>query len=195
MNPTAGSAQKMPSATKAGVCASENAPDCPSNTSGTAPNSGCCEPSTVWVVAALTTLATTMGVKVRSEKSRRITSSVKKMPAMGALNTDAMPAAAPHPSSVAMLAPLPPSHRAALLPMVAPMVTIGPSGPALPPEPIVKVLASQCRMPMRSGMLDPWRFTAYSTRDTPCPRKADGTSQNTAPVSNAPTTGAASTAA
>ena len=44
----------------------------------------------------------TIGVNVRSEKSRSRISSTKKTPAIGALKTDAIPAAAPHPSSVAV---------------------------------------------------------------------------------------------
>ena len=156
------------------------------------PNKGSELPNHICAVAALTTLAITMGVKVRSEKSRKITSIVKKIAARGALNTAASPAADPHPSSVAALAPSPFSQREILLPTVAPIVTIGPSGPALPPEPIVHVLANQCRIPKRIGKLDCSRFTANMTRVTPCPRKFVGKIQNTHAVSSAPTQGATS---
>ena len=117
---------------------------------------------------------------------------VKKMAASGALNTAASPAAEPHPSKVAALAPSPLSQREILLPTVAPMVTIGPSGPALPPEPIVHVLANQCRMPSRMGKLDCSRFTASMTRVTPWPRKFVGKIQKTSAVNSAPTHGATS---
>ena len=67
--------------------------------------------------AITVTDAITIGVKVRREKSRRRISRTKKMPAMGALNTEAIPAAAPHPSSVVVPCGLVPMSRPRLEPM------------------------------------------------------------------------------
>ena len=104
-------------------------------------------PSTACVNAEEITAAITIGVNVRREKSRRRISSTKNTPAIGALKTDASPAAAPQPRSVAVCCGLVPRSRPTFDPMTEPMVTIGPSAPAEPPEPIVSVEASHLRMP------------------------------------------------
>ena len=90
-----------------------------------------------WVTAVEKTLATTMGVKVRREKSRRMISMTKKTPAMGALKTEAMPAAAPHPSNVVACSRVMPRIWAREEPITDPIWTMGPSAPAEPPEPMV----------------------------------------------------------
>ncbi len=126
-------------------------------------------PSRNSVNAAEMTDAITIGVNVRSEKSRSRISSTKKMPAIGALNTDEMPAAAPQPSSVAVFCGLVPSQRPKFDPIAAPMVTIGPSAPAEPPEPIVAVAASHLRAATRIGIAALSRWMAYMTAETPGP--------------------------
>ena len=110
--------------------------------------------------AEATTEAITIGVNVLSEKSRKRISSTKKMPAIGALNTAAMPAAAPQPSSVARFSGVAPSQRPMFDPMTEPIVTIGPSAPADPPEPIVSVDAIHLRTPTRSESSDLFRWMA-----------------------------------
>ena len=139
MKETATRPHTTPKTTKAGVMPMVKGMGLSAKKLGPTPKRGSFEPMIVWVVAAARTEATTIGVNVRSEKSRRRTSSTKKMPAMGALKTDARPAAAPQPSKVV---PLLASRRRSLAtfePTTAPMVTIGPSGPADPPLPMVKV--------------------------------------------------------
>lgn len=80
--------------------------------------------------------------------------------------------------------------RATFEPTVAPMVTIGPSGPALPPETMVSVEASHCRTANSGGMRELVRCTAYITCVTPCPRCRIGRIANTITVPMAPRTGA-----
>ena len=102
-----------------------------------------------------------MGANVRAEKSRSTTSTAKKMPVSGAANTAESPAAAPHPSSVLVVdGDGRRRSRATLEPTVAPMVTIGPSGPALPPETMVSVAASHCRTARRGEIRELERCTA-----------------------------------
>ncbi len=54
----------------------------------------------VWVVTYATTLAETIGVKARTEKSKRITSSVKRTPPIGELKIALIPAAVPQPIKI-----------------------------------------------------------------------------------------------
>jgi hypothetical protein len=115
------------------------------------PKSGSCDPMRVCTVAAANTAEMTMGVKVRSEKSRSSTSSTKKMPVMGALNTAAMPAAAPQPTSVVAVCGSKRSARAMTEPRVAPMVTMGPSGPADPPLAMMALEPSHVRAASAPG--------------------------------------------
>ena len=155
------------------------------------PNSESTGPSTLCTVANASTEATTIGAKVRAEKSLSTTSTAKKMPVNGAANTAESPAAAPHPSSVlVLLADGRNMKRATFEPTVAPMVTIGPSGPALPPETMVRVDASHCRTAKSGGMRELVRCTAYITCVTPCPRWRIGRMANTITVPMAPSTGA-----
>ena len=124
------------------------------------PKSGSCEPMSVCTVAAANTAAITIGVKVRSEKSRSSTSSTKKIPVIGALNTAARPAAAPHPTSVVAVCGSTRRKRAITDPRVAPMVTIGPSGPADPPLAMIAVEPSQVRAASVPGSCDRRRWMA-----------------------------------
>ncbi len=75
-----------------------------------------------------------MVVPVRSIIS---TSSVKSIPAMGARNIPAMPAAAPHPTSIIRILGDRRNACPRFEPMAAPVKTIGPSAPTEPPKPIV----------------------------------------------------------
>ena len=66
------------------------------------------------------------------------------MPAIGALKTAAIPAAAPQPNNK-MRSLYPHCNAAAiLLPIAEPVTTIGPSKPAEPPKPTVKALVITC---------------------------------------------------
>ena len=76
----------------------------------------------------------------------------KKTPAIGALKTEARPAAAPHPRRVAEFLGLELKRRAIFDPIVAPMVMMGPSAPADPPEPMVSHEAAHFLKPMERGM-------------------------------------------
>ena len=126
-----------------------------------APKSESTGPSTLCTVANASTEDTTMGASVRAEKSRSTTSMAKKIPVSGAANTAESPAAAPQPSSVLVVPGVGrPTRRAAFEPTVAPMVTMGPSGPALPPETMVSVAASHCRTASIAGRREFIRCTA-----------------------------------
>ena len=65
------------------------------------------------------------------------TSRVKSIPAMGARNTPAIPAAAPHPTNIMRI--LGDRRKACPMfdPMALPVKTIGPSAPTDPPKPMV----------------------------------------------------------
>ena len=104
------------------------------------------------VVAAENTEAMTIGVNVLIEKSRRRISSTKKMPATGALKTEAMPAAAPQPTRVpACCCPIRRNLQSEEL-MAEPICTMGPSAPAEPPEPMVNAEASALSTATRGRM-------------------------------------------
>ena len=130
------------------------------NTSAPTPKSGSCVPRIVCTVAAANTAEITMGVNVRSEKSRSSTSSTKKIPVIGALNTAAKPAAAPQPTSVVAVRGSARKNREISEPSVAPMVTIGPSGPAEPPLEMIAVAPSQVRAANAAGSSERRRWIA-----------------------------------
>ena len=75
-------------------------------------------------------------------RSSIITSSVKTIPANGALNIAAMPAAAPQPSIRVSVLMSTPKKRPTFEPIAAPVSTIGASAPTDPPNPIVMLLAT-----------------------------------------------------
>ncbi len=87
---------------------------------------------TPWVVTWAITLASTTGVKLRIEKSCRITSSVNRTPPKGALKIALMPAAVPHPVRIGMWLRATRNVCPTPLAMAAPICTIGPSAPVLP---------------------------------------------------------------
>ena len=84
----------------------------------------------------------TTGEKDAMAKSPSTTSSAKSDPAMGALNAAARPPAAPAATRVRM--PSSPSRPICPIcePSEAPIWIIGPSRPALPPEPRVRAEAT-----------------------------------------------------
>jgi hypothetical protein len=110
-----------------------------------------------WVIEVLITLANTMGLNVLKEKSRRKISRAKSTPAMGALKIAAIPPATPQATSVFMWWRLTPIACPKLLPMAAPIWTIGPSVPADPPEPMVSALDTALANATRGRMTPPLR--------------------------------------
>ena len=101
---------------------------------------------------------------VRSSMS---TSSVKSIPAMGALNMPAMPAAAPQPTSIISMRGDRRKAEPRLEPIEAPVYTMGPSAPTEPPKPMVTELAIRdVYMLWRFRRLLFWEM-AQSTRVTP----------------------------
>ena len=72
------------------------------------------------------------------------TSIAKITPAMGQLKTAAIPDAAPHARSKTRSLSPNPSRVAMLEPMAEPVMTMGASSPALPPNPIVIPLVTMC---------------------------------------------------
>jgi hypothetical protein len=152
--------QTIPRSANAGAVPIVSPSPVPANTSAPMPNSGSGVPINVCTVAAANTAAITIGVNVRSEKSRSSTSSTKKIPVIGALNTAAMPAAAPQPTSVVAVCGSARRKRAMTEPSVAPIVTIGPSGPAEPPLEMVAVEPSQVRIARTDGICARLRWMA-----------------------------------
>ena len=69
------------------------------------------------------------------------TSSVNSIPAIGALNIPAMPAAAPHPTIIISTRGDMRNACPRVEPMAAPVNTMGPSAPTDPPKPMVMELA------------------------------------------------------
>ena len=184
----------IPRIAKAGAVAIVRLPPAPAKMSAPTPKSGSCVPRIVCTVAAAKTDAMTIGVNVRSEKSRSSTSSTKKIPVIGALKTAAIPAAAPHPTSVVAVLASTRRKRAITDPSVAPIVTIGPSGPAEPPVEMIAVEPSQVRTARTGGSWARLRWMAYSTLETPCARSLTGKSAWITPQRIAPRTGTIATA-
>ncbi len=112
--------------------------------------------------------AISSGITDTVVRSSISTSSVKSMPAIGALNIPAMPAAAPQPTRIISVRGDIRNHEPTFEPMAAPVYTIGPSAPTEPPKPMVIDEAT-----MEVYMLCLLRRLlfcdmAYSTRVTPC---------------------------
>ena len=77
------------------------------------------------------------GITETVVKSSISTSMVNKTPAIGALKIPAIPAAAPQPTSIIRIRGDILKSCPRLLPIEAPVATIGPSAPTEPPKPIV----------------------------------------------------------
>jgi hypothetical protein len=103
----------------------------------------------------------TIGVSVRTEKSLSNTSMANSTPAIGAPKIALIPAAAPQPSRIGMLRRENPRALPHKAPIEAPITAIGASGPADPPLPMVKLLATSV-----STLSDPFNFP--DSRDKEC---------------------------
>ena len=107
------------------------------------------------------------GITETVVRSSISTSRVKSMPAMGALNIPAMPAAAPQPTRIIRILGDILNMEPRFEPIAEPVYTIGPSAPTEPPKPMVTELANR-------DVYILWRFRrllfcdmAQSTRVTP----------------------------
>ena len=133
-----------------------------------------------------TTAATRTGLKLARLISPRTTSREKSVPARGALKVAAMPAAVPQPTRSLTPRWLILMNRPAVEPIAAPIWTMGPSRPALPPLPMEMALASALSKIVR-GLMRPPRSTALSmTSGTPSPLASLGKKRTRGPMSKPP---------
>jgi hypothetical protein len=137
-----------------------------------------CEPNAARPIASAVTELSTTRPKERVSKLRRINSSAKNTPAIGALNVAEMPPAAPHATSSRSCASGSRSAWPAVDPSAEPICTIGPSRPTEPPEPMHMADASDFTIGTCGRIRPPRRLTAYMTSGTPCPR-ASGANRET----------------
>ncbi len=114
----------------------------------------------------------------RVSKLRRISSSAKNTPAIGALNVAEIPPAAPQATSRRSCDSGSRKSWPATEPRAEPICTIGPSRPTEPPEPMQRADASDLTMGTCGRMRPPSRLTAYITSGTPWPR-ASGAKRDT----------------
>ncbi|MCZ7617742.1 MAG: hypothetical protein M5U32_05335 [Myxococcota bacterium] len=147
-------------------------------------------PSTARETTVATTEAMTIGVSRAVAKSSKITSAANSAPAIGALNVAAMPAAAPHATSVRTCRVGSRSSCPIAEPIAEPICTIGPSRPAEPPEPIVIADASVVIATTRGRITPPRRAIASMTAGTPCPRDSRANQNKNGPTIAPPRAGA-----
>ena len=121
------------------------------------------------IASAVTELSTT-SPNDRVSKLRRISSSAKNTPAIGALNVAEIPPAAPHATSRRSCDSDSRSSWPVTEPRAEPIWTIGPSRPTEPPEPMQTAEASDFTIGTCGRIRPPSLFTAYITSGTPCPR-------------------------
>jgi hypothetical protein len=105
-----------------------------------------------------------------ASKSRRISSSPKKTPAIGALKVAEMPPAAPQATRTRSRDSGTFVHWPSVEPSAEPICTIGPSRPTEPPEPMQSADASDLTTATCGRILPPRSATASITSGTPWPR-------------------------
>ena len=113
----------------------------------------------------------------------------KIIPARGALNVAAMPAAAPHPTNTRMR-----SLESLIIwpntdPMTEQICTVGPTRPADPPAPIVMEEVSEHTANTRLRIFPPFKTTASITRSTPFSATASGKKCRVRPMIKPPSMG------
>ena len=125
-------------------------------------------PVKIYATVAPLIEAISNGITEAAVKSSISTSTVNNIPAIGALKMPAIPAAAPHPTRIINNRGDRRKKLPKLLPIDAPVYTIGPSAPTEPPKPIVIELATTEEYIL-------WGFSrlffceiAYNTLVTPC---------------------------
>ena len=105
-----------------------------------------------------------------ASKSRRISSSAKKTPAIGALNVAEMPPAAPQATRIRIRDSGTRVSWPSVEPSAEPIWTIGPSRPTEPPPPMQSADASDFTTATCGRILPPLSATASITSGTPWPR-------------------------
>ncbi len=105
-----------------------------------------------------------------ASKSRRISSSPKKTPAIGALKVAEIPPAAPQATSTRRRDSATRVIWPSVEPSAEPICTIGPSRPTEPPEPMQSAEASDLTTATCGRIRPPRSATAIITSGTPCPR-------------------------
>ncbi len=125
-----------------------------------------------------------------ASKSRRISSSPKKTPAIGALKVAEMPPAAPQATSTRSRDSATRASWPIVEPSAEPIWTIGPSRPTEPPEPMQSAEASDLITATCGRMRPPRSATESITSGTPCPRASRANTWISGPYNNPPTTGA-----
>ena len=144
------------------------------------------------IASAVTELSTTRPNDWVS-KLRRISSSEKNTPAIGALKVAEMPPAAPRATNrrkcVSETFVACPSSE----PSADPIWTIGPSRPTDPPEPMQIADASDLTTGTYGRIRPPIRLTASITSGTPCPRASGANRETSGPWTRPATIGASTT--
>ena len=144
------------------------------------------------IASAVTELSTTRPNDSVS-KSRRITSSAKKTPAIGALNVAEIPPAAPHATRSRSRRSGTRASCPIIEPSAEPICTIGPSRPTEPPDPMQSADASALTTGTCGRIRPPNSATASITSGTPCPRASGAKRATSGPYSNPPAIGASAT--
>ena len=105
-----------------------------------------------------------------TENSRRMISTPKNTPVIGALNVAAMPPAAPQATRIRSRVSGILTHWPRLEASAEPICTIGPSRPTDPPTPI-QIADARALTTLTCGRIrPPPSATAIITSGTPCPR-------------------------
>ncbi len=104
------------------------------------------------------------------ENSRKMISTPKNTPVIGALNVAAMPPAAPQATRIRILLSGILIHWPRLEASAEPICTIGPSRPTDPPTPMHSAEATALTTLTCGRILPPASATAIITSGTPCPR-------------------------
>ena len=146
-------------------------------------------PTTASVIAAEVTADSTTMPKEPVVNSPRMISRAKNAPAIGALNADAIPAAAPHPTSMAARLSGRCSNWEIPAPAAAPTCTLGSSGPADPPLPRVIDAPTTRISALTTSNLPPFMSTASITPATPCPFSPLSRNFTRSPTIKPPTAG------
>jgi hypothetical protein len=109
-------------------------------------------------------------VAASTANSRRMISTPKNTPVIGALNVAEMPPAAPQATMIRSRFSGSRTHCPTLEPNAEPICTIGPSRPTEPPDPMVSADARAFTTLTCQRIRPPPSATAIITSGTPCPR-------------------------
>jgi hypothetical protein len=124
-----------------------------------------------WRLSRSAIIADSITVKIAStENSRKMISTPKNTPVIGALNVAAIPPAAPQATRIRSRLSGIFTHWPRLEASAEPICTIGPSRPTDPPVPMVSAEASAFTAATWGRIRPPPSATAIITSGTPCPR-------------------------